>query len=134
MLETPPIPISIGLDIIDISRFEPFNDHLRRSADHRLAKIFSKKEIAYCFKFKEPAAHLAGIFAAKEAASKALGAKRFPFIGIEVRHARDGAPQIWSNSRKLPVKVSISHTDTVAAAVALAYNKNNEKMPRTGSR
>jgi len=120
MPKKPTIPINIGLDLVDISRFERFNSRVK---DHRLAKIFSKKEIAYCFKFKEPAAHLAGIFAAKEAASKALGVKRFPFIEIEVRHAKDGAPQIWRKNRKLPVKVSISHTDAVAAAVALAYNE-----------
>jgi len=134
MTKKPPIPINIGLDIVDISRFAGFDDRVQQLANHRLAKIFTKREIVYCFKFKEPSSHLAGIFAAKEATSKALGVKKFPFIEIEVRHGKDGEPQIWHNNKKLPVKVSISHTDTVAAAVALAYNENDEKMPRIGSR
>lgn len=69
----------VGIDMTDISRFERFN---RNAKHHFLKRAFPAREIFCCFKFKKPAPHLAGFFAAKEAASKALGAARFPYIKL----------------------------------------------------
>lgn len=106
-----------GIDIVDISRFESFT----QDKDHDfLHKTFTPYELDYCFLHKDVAPHLAGIFAAKEAVSKALGTERFPFISIEIRHKNDGKPEAYKEGKKLPVSVSIAHTRTIATAVAMA--------------
>ncbi len=105
-----------GIDIVTISRFKQFEND---KTHHFLHKTFTKEEIDYCFCFKEPASHLAGIFCAKEAVSKALGVNTFPFIEIEIRHRCDGAPYACSKGKELRVSVSISHTEDMACAIAL---------------
>ena len=108
---------NIGLDMVDVRRFVGMNT---KSKVHLLKKLFTASEIAYCSSFKDLASHLAGIFAAKEAVSKALGVNDFPFIEIEIRHDKEGAPEAWHKNKKLSVKVSITHTKTLAAAIALS--------------
>lgn len=106
----------VGIDIIDISRFGEFS---RDSTHHFLKKTFTELELTYCFSFKDPSSHLAGIFSAKEAVSKALGVEKHPFIEVEIRHTDAGAPYACSRGKKLPVAISISHTSTLACAIAL---------------
>jgi holo-[acyl-carrier protein] synthase len=62
--------LGIGLDATDIPRIA---DVLERYGDRFLRRVFTAGEIAYCTKRRNPAPHLAGRFAAKEAAMKALG-------------------------------------------------------------
>jgi len=107
----------VGIDIVDVSRFEKFNSKI---SDPFIKKVFFEKELGYCFSFKNPAPHLAGTFSAKEAVSKALGIKLFPFSEIEIRHGKDGEPVAFHKGKKLSVNISITHTDTVAAAIAVA--------------
>ena len=102
----------IGVDIIEIRRFKKLRPHQR-------TRLFTKNEIAYCSRFKDSATHFAGIFAAKEAASKALGTTRFPYLALEVRHTKNGAPQIWRSGRKIKMAISISHTAHIAIASAI---------------
>jgi phosphopantetheine--protein transferase-like protein len=105
----------IGIDVVDVSRFNFLN-----KIDHSVKKIFSDYEIKYCLNHKEPASHFAGIFAAKEAVSKALGTTNNPFISLEIRHTKDGSPEVWKKGKKMKVKVSITHTSSVAIAAALS--------------
>ncbi len=106
----------IGIDMVEVSRFKI----LARTPWHPfLKKSFSTRELDHCFSHADPAPHLAGIFAAKEAASKALGARRYPFIELEIRSAKDGMPEVWKKGKKLAVRISITHTSRMAAAVAL---------------
>jgi len=84
-----------------------------------LNKVFSARELDYCFSYKNPETHLAGIFAAKEAASKALGTAKYPFAEIEIRHEKTGAPAAYKNNRRLNISISITHTKIVAGAIAL---------------
>ena len=107
---------NVGIDIVEVSRFKQFT---RRSRSAFLKRVFFATEVKYCFARGAPAMHLAGIFAAKEAASKALGTAKYPLVELEIRHTRSGAPEVWYKGRKLRVRVSITHTETVAAAVAL---------------
>lgn len=81
--------------------------------------MFTEKERQYCLQFKDSASHFAGTFAAKEAASKALGVKESPVAALEVRRAADGEPHVYRNGRRLPVAVSITHDGDLAIAVAL---------------
>lgn len=108
----------IGLDLVDISRFKKFEG---KPGHHFIKKVFSVREISYCFGYKEAAPHLAGTFAAKEAASKALGTVKFPSLGLEIRHQKIGCPTVWKGKKKIHnIDISITHTDTLAAAVAIA--------------
>ncbi len=106
----------IGIDLTEVARFRSV---IRNKKSQFLKKAFSQRELNYCFAHKSPAIHLAGIFAAKEAVAKALGAHKTAFIEFEIRHAKGGAPEVWKKNRKLSVAVSITHTDTLAAAVAI---------------
>jgi len=106
----------VGIDLVEVARFLP----MAKDRSHPfLEKSFTAAELEYCFARAKPAEHLAGHFAAKEAASKALGVEEYPFIEIEVRHAKSGAPELWHKGAPLPVAVSITHTATMAAAVVL---------------
>ncbi len=105
----------IGTDIVDISRFSKFTS----KDDAFIKKVFTPSEIEYCFRYKSPSEHLAGIFAAKEAVSKALSVTKYPFIEIEILHKKDGAPIAFHEGKRLKVAVSISHSTQVAMAVAI---------------
>lgn len=107
---------SIGLDVVEISRFKSVVKNKKYSF---LKKVFSDLEVTYCLSFKDPSSHFAGIFAAKEAVSKALGVDKFPFAEVEIRHEKSGKPAAYKDGKKLKVSISISHTDTIAAAVAI---------------
>lgn len=62
--------IGIGLDATEIDRIEAA---VARFGDRFLHRVFTDGEIAYATRRRNPAPHLAGRFAAKEAAMKALG-------------------------------------------------------------
>ena len=62
--------IGIGLDATDIPRVANL---LERYGDRFLRRVFTDGEISYCTKRRDPVPHLAGRFAVKEAAMKALG-------------------------------------------------------------
>src|SRR5688500_16476389 len=62
--------IGIGLDATDLPRIA---EALKRYGARFLHRIFTDREIAYCTRRRDPVPHLAGRFAAKEAAMKALG-------------------------------------------------------------
>lgn len=108
---------SSGIDIVDIARFAPY---AKNNAHVFLKKAFTNEEIAYAFSRSLPEVHLAGMFAAKEAVSKAMGTEKFPFAEIEIRHEKTGKPIAYHKGKKLAVSVSIAHTDTIATAVAVA--------------
>ena len=84
----------IGTDLVNIKRIEK-TLKLHRSKFKN--DIFSKSEITYCEKKKNPAAFYAKRFAAKEALSKALGTgirKGIKFKNIEIRNDSYGKPSI----------------------------------------
>lgn len=114
----------IGCDIIDISRIEKVM-HNTRFID----KVYTQYEQA-CIKSKS--VHTAaGIWAAKEAVSKALGTgfAGFTVKDIEIQHdnngkpfviLHDGAEIVSSNQCIKRIHISISHEDTYAMAFAIA--------------
>ena len=84
----------IGTDIVNIRRFDK---SLKRHGNRFKNRIFSKKEINYCEKKKNPSAFYAKRFAAKEALSKALGigiGKDLNFNNIEISNDFKGKPSI----------------------------------------
>ena len=119
--------IGIGLDATDIPRIA---ETLKRYGDRFLHRIFTDREIAYCTRRRNPVPHLAGRFAAKEAAMKALGtghSRGVLWKDIEVFRTF-GPPQLRlhggaaAQAERMKVKstlVSITHSDALAMAQVL---------------
>jgi holo-[acyl-carrier protein] synthase len=85
--------VGIGLDATEIDRIART---LERYGDRFLRRVFTEGEIRYCMRRRNPAPHLAGRFAAKEAAMKALGTGHTRGVlwrDIEVVR-RGGPPQL----------------------------------------
>ena len=125
----------IGTDIINIKRVEK---SLKLYGNKFKENIFSKNEIAYCERKKNPSAFYAKRFAAKEALSKALGTgirKNIKFKNIEVLNDHYGKPSIKLigpvdkylklkiKKRKYNIFLSISDDKPWAqATVVISYN------------
>ena len=87
----------IGTDIVNVKRIDKL---IKKSKKTFINRIFSKKEILYCEKQKNPIPFYAKRFAAKEAFSKALGTgirKGVSFKHIEVLNDKFGKPSIKLN-------------------------------------
>ena len=84
----------IGTDIVNIKRME---NSIKKSKNNFKNKVFSKSEIIYCEKKKNPFPFYAKRFAAKEALSKALGTgirKGINLKNIEITNDNFGKPSI----------------------------------------
>jgi holo-[acyl-carrier protein] synthase len=89
----------IGVDVVHVSRIDSL---LRRWGDRFLHRVFTEKEIQYCFLRKKPAPHFAVRFAAKEAFLKALGvgySQGVRWKDIEVISHVSGRPEIQLRNR-----------------------------------
>lgn len=116
----------IGTDIIEIERIR---SALGRMHDSFLKYILTPREIEYSTKFKDPAPHIAGRFAAKEAIAKALGTglgASLSFQDIEVLNNELGQPIVTLSSRTMEffkspqIHLSISHCKEHAIAFAIS--------------
>lgn len=115
----------VGNDLVEIERVRQSID---RHGLHFLNRIFTRREQDYCYKFKDPAPHFAGRFAAKEALVKALGTgigAQVSWHDIEILNDDLGKPVVFmteslQNRFENPALfVSISHTETLAIAIAI---------------
>ena len=116
--------LGIGIDATDIPRIA---EVLERYGDRFLRRVFTDDEIAYCTRRRNPAPHLAGRFAAKEAAMKALGtghSRGVIWRDIEVVR-RGGPPRLMLHGgagvRAATMNVrrsllTITHSDALALA------------------
>lgn len=117
-----------GIDLIEIER-------IRHSCENPtfINRVFGEKERAQFLAQAHPATHMAGAFAAKEAFAKALGTgiRGFSLCEVEVLHDALGAPyfalsgqaKALADAQNLEFALSITHTDTLAAAFVTAYRK-----------
>ena len=114
---------SVGIDLIEIDRVAAA---LVRHGGRFAQRCFTAGERAYCDSKANPAQHYAGRFAAKEAVGKALGTG-VPFTWREIEIAGPGKPRVvlrGATARRAaelsagPVELSITHSRTLAAAVA----------------
>jgi holo-[acyl-carrier protein] synthase len=115
------------LDLVDMERF-------RRILGRRPSlweRLFTDAEAGYARSFADPVPSLAARFAAKEAVMKALGVGlgAFAFTDVEVRRLPTGQPflELSGDAKALATRhrvgtwlLSLTHTATTAAAVALA--------------
>lgn len=118
--------VGVGVDLCGIARME------KHAADERfLRRFFSEEERAYVAgKGASAAQSLAGIFAAKEALTKALGTGIVGSLAdICVLHDDHGAPyyelrgdylRLAGERGIVRVHLSISHDGGIAAAFAVA--------------
>ncbi len=125
----------IGTDIVNIKRME---NSLKKHGVNFKNKVFSKNEILYCEKKKNPSAFYAKRFAAKEAFSKALGTgirKGVNLKNIEISNNIYGKPSILLKgklqdylkkkikSKKYDIHLSLSDDKPWAqATVIISYN------------
>lgn len=119
--------VGIGIDLCEISRMEKLLQDGRF-----LGRYFAPEEQEYIeTRGKCAAASMAGIFAAKEALSKALGVgiSAGDIAGICVLHDKFGAPYYdlrgdfahLAGQRNIhTLHLSITHENGMAAAVAIA--------------
>jgi len=118
--------IGVGIDQVSIARIE---QALARFGKRFEARLFTERERALAHRRRNPARRFAMMFAAKEAAAKALGVG---FRGaspkeFEVRYLATGAPIMQLSGRakawaeRLGVeRVLISLADDAGCAVAMA--------------
>lgn len=126
MTQSSSFGITSGIDVIEIDRIARA---VERWGDRFLHRIYTDTEILHC---RGRAQSLAGRFAAKEAASKALG------VGIRVLSWRDievvrgplGKPEMRLHGKAARIasareltsfEVSITHSRTDAIAVVIAW-------------
>ena len=111
----------VGIDLLEIERLE----HALARRPRLAERLFTDAELAYAAARARPAQHLAARFCAKEAVAKALGLEGWAFRDVEVVATGaapavrlTGAPAERAGGRDL--SVSLTHTRTVAGAVAIA--------------
>jgi holo-[acyl-carrier protein] synthase len=116
--------VGLGMDATDVPRIA---EAYERYGDRFLQRVFTDQEIAYCLRRKNPAPHLAGRFAAKEAGMKAIGTGHaFGVLWRDLEVVRQsGPPQLQFHNAaarhfaRLGARralLTITHTDTLALA------------------
>jgi holo-[acyl-carrier protein] synthase len=118
----------LGLDLVEISRVA---ESLERHGTAFAERILHPDEDAARVGTAEGATHLAGLFAAKEAVMKALGTGMAgaAFKEIAILNRPGGEPYVRLTGRAKETadrrgirgwRISITHSRTMAAAVAIA--------------
>ena len=120
--------VGIGTDLVEVPRFALALQRRPTLAD----RLFSDAEREYAYRFRDPTKSLAARFGAKEAVMKAMGVGlwKFAFRDVEVvrlreRRAHARALQQGARARRTSAgctewHLSLTHTDSMAMAVALA--------------
>ncbi|TET35169.1 MAG: holo-ACP synthase [Planctomycetota bacterium] len=119
----------IGTDIIEVARIRSM---LERHGERARNRLLTEAEQAESEKFSDPAPHIAGRFAAKEAVLKALGTGligAMTWHDIEIQTDPHGRPTVTlsgevaaeAEKRNIArIHLSISHTAEYATAQAVA--------------
>lgn len=126
--------LGVGVDIIKVQRIE---DAINRSGETFLKKTFTEGELGYAHSKGDYIAHLATMFAGKEAVLKALsmgGAGGIDLSEVEIKHDKDGRPFV-SFSDKLKKRVlggeaknillSLSYDTDYAVAFSIFIKEEN---------
>ena len=115
--------MGVGLDLLEIERMERALARRPRLAE----RLFTAAEREYAAGRARPAMHLAARFCAKEAVAKALSLEAWDPHDVEVIGS-GGPPAVrlsglaGARARELgvDVQISLTHTDAMAGAVAVA--------------
>lgn len=110
--------IGIGIDIVDVSRFEQISYAKKKSF---YKKVFLPSEIKYCLKYKNPYERFAGKFAIKEAVQKSINQSISPLkILVSYSHSKPQVRLLDKKKMNYVFKVSISHDKKLAVAVVIS--------------
>ncbi len=119
--------MQVGIDTVEIKRIEVLLENKERF----LQRVFSLKEQQEFEKSGNKSEHIAAAFAAKEAFSKALGTGivGFNLTEVSLLHKENGKPYLEFSGKaselveksKLSFDVSITHTDSIATAIVIAF-------------
>jgi len=123
--------LGVGLDLVEIERVAAM---LARHGEAFSRRILHPAEDASRLGRRDAATHLAGLFAAKEAVMKALGTgmagAAFREIAIVKRPSGEPTVQLSGGAAQTAAArgvaswhLSISHSRTTAAAVAIALGR-----------
>jgi holo-[acyl-carrier protein] synthase len=133
-LDLPPggLLLGMGCDLVEIARIQRV---LERQGERFLARVFTEEERTYCLAMPHPPKHFAARFAAKEAVSKCfttgIGAE-LGWKSISIYHGPRHDPRVRLDEKGeallravggTRVQISLSHTDTMAMAVAALLRK-----------
>ncbi|OFW56636.1 MAG: holo-[acyl-carrier-protein] synthase [Candidatus Solincola sediminis] len=117
----------IGIDLVEIARIErAITRH-----DNFVSRVFSSRERERCERSSRPGRRYAACFAAKEAASKALGTgvRGFGLREVEMLEDELGRPILVLSGKAgetaerrgiTEIMVSVSHSGELAVAIAQA--------------
>ncbi|OAT86768.1 holo-ACP synthase [Desulfotomaculum copahuensis] len=116
-----------GIDLVEVPRIERLVEKYGRRFTGR---VFTPAEQVYCSSRRKQAPHWAARLAGKEAVAKALGTGlgRVAWTDIEIIKLPSGEPAVnlYGEARSRleflgggEVKISLSHTDNHAVAIAL---------------
>jgi len=117
----------LGADVIEVARIRGV---MERQGQRFLERVFTPEEREYCFRMAHPHKHLAARFAAKEAVSKCFTTGIGSELGwrsVSVYHGERNQPLVRLDPKgeallreagATHVLLTLSHTDTVAMAVA----------------
>lgn len=114
--------ISVGNDIVDITRFE---NKIKKNKNI-LEKIFLPSEMK-----NKNIEHLAGLFAAKESVTKALNLKPGKWLDIEISYEKGGKPKVnLSSELRKHIRdhtLSIAHDGEYALATMVVLLNDKSK-------
>jgi len=118
----------LGTDIVEISRIR---EMLERHGSYFVDRCFTRDEIEYATKHRDPTLRYAGRWAAKEAVVKVLGTgfvQGITFHDVEVVSLHTGQPTVRLSGRAaeiaaeqgiVQILLSISHAREYAVATAI---------------
>jgi holo-[acyl-carrier protein] synthase len=133
--------LAVGIDFVDVDEVQRA---VTRFGDRYLRRVYTDHELDCSARGGvKRARHLALVFAAKEAAIKALApSDRLPgWRSIEVRQAPDGrcslqlgghAAELATRARLSEFVLSLSHDGNLAAALVIASGRIALKPPECG--
>ena len=120
--------MGVGADIIEVERVRGV---IERQGERFLSRVFTDEERAYCGSMKHPHKHYAARFAAKEAVAKCFSTGIGAELGwrsVSIYHGERHQPLVRLDAQAAVllrqvgathVHVTLSHTETVAMAVAV---------------
>jgi holo-[acyl-carrier protein] synthase len=132
--------LGLGTDLVEVERMR---GALARQPGLR-TRLFTADEWDYAARHRDPHPHLAARFAAKEAVMKALGRgmSSMGFAEIEVARSAEGVPSVRLSGSAASIAaasgvtawhLSLTHTDLMAQAVAIAIGAATTSAPTSAS-
>lgn len=108
--------IGIGIDIVEIKRFEdkPFENNMSF-----YKKLFHVSEINYCLKHTNSSQYFAAKFAIKEAVIKSLN-NPVKFLNILIDYSNSKPTVTLTDDSSYTFLVSVSHEKSCAIAVVIS--------------